>query len=263
MIFNFRTLVLLLAMFACVSCNDSLDEVLQDFDKTIPERFVKSIRIVDDGSLQTYEFNYNDDYKLISFTDSKSKLIALEHDEDDDKLTNFDIVGNHIFYSDIIFKNPYELDYDNVEIELKKRNGIIGNPIALKMVLTPKVGSIKYIDVEITYDNAPNTYKPYLEAGGVLDAAAEVVSLKGRGQYFTQEFLPTNNPTSIVFRNSENEIEHVYSVLSKYDYMKRVTMCEVTHLDHTTGSPLIPKTQWVYFEYLKVDSKNPKTQGSL
>jgi len=251
MVNNFRVLTVLLSvMFVAVSCDDSLDEVQQDIQIVKRERLLEKVQILTKEAIkQVYTFTYDKDNILSSFSIPDSEPISLEYD-DDGTLSNFEKVVDDIFFSDLIFKNPYN-QFVILDVDVKDRDKKTNNPTVVKMILEATDKTVKIIDVEIIYDNSANIYKPYLRAGGIVEAAEQHSSMEGRSVYFTNEFLPINNPVNITFKTKEGNLEHMYSVQYKYDDKLRVTESVVTYFDMTTDKTPAPVVTTVLYDYLK------------
>ncbi|WP_417359890.1 hypothetical protein [Galbibacter sp.] len=255
MIFKFRVLTVILSVFMMsVSCNDDLDEVLQDFEKASRDRLFESVEIIKDGEdsdSQKYSFTYDEDNTLIKFTDSDSDAGPITLLYDDDKLTNFKEVADKIFYSDLII-NPYQGEYKKFVIDRIGYNGTGNNPDWIKMDLTDKENITKHVYVDINYDLQPNIYKPYLMSGGIVEAADQVLSPKEREAYFTSKLLAKNNPLTINFQNGNDELEHMYTIQYDFDEDKRrVNKAVITYFDFTTGQSPVADVTTVIYSYLK------------
>lgn len=252
MVNNFRVLTVLLSvMFVAVSCDDSLDEVQQDIQIVKRERLLEKVQILTKEAIkQVYTFTYDKDNILSSFSIPDSEPISLEYD-DDGTLSNFEKVVDDIFFSDLIFKNPYSSEFESFELLVKDRDKKTNNPTVVKMILVATDKTVKDIDVEIKYDNSANIYRPYLRAGGIVEAAEQHSSMEGRVVYFTNGFLPINNPISIMFKTKEGKLERMYSVQYKYDDKLRVTESVVTYFDMTTEKTPAPVVTTVLYDYLK------------
>lgn len=242
--------VVLLVIFVCLSCNDNLDEVYQATDKIVRSKLIKSI-IVDSDDMEspkTYKFNYTEDNYLESFTDGNSGSVKMKYNKVDGSLVNFEEVAAKIFYVDFLFSAAYSGDYKGGEVFVKESDEEVGNPTVIKMILTEEDGTSKNSDIEISYDLSPNIYRPYLVAGGIVDAADKRSPLEGRGTYFTSKFLPTNNPSILTYKNNSGDIEHYYSIQYAYDNKQRVTTVEIMHFDVTTGGS--PEFTTVLYSYM-------------
>lgn len=248
MIFKFRVLAVLSMIFTCVSCDDSLDEVYQDFDQANREQFLESIKIIHDDvetEPQIYGFTYTENNTLESFTIPESDQITMKYNKENGELTNFEEVADKIFYSDLIFKNPYE--YEDIEMYFVSDNKE-GDPSLIKMYLIED-GDVKIVSAEITYDQNPNIYKPYLMAGGIVEGADGKELYKGRGLYFKSKNLPKHNPLTIKYFNQSGEPEHIYFVEYEYNKKQLVTKSVVNYFNIEEGTS--PEITTVLYAYMK------------
>lgn len=248
MILNFRLLAILPLIFVFLSCDDSLDEVYQDADQILRSRLIESIKVdPSEGSIEDYKFNYNENITLESFNTSESEIINLEYNENGE-LTNSDEVIENIFYIDDILQIPYS--YKSIDMYIDQKNEQ-GDPTKIKMYLT-KEGETRPVSVEITYDSAPNIYRPYLVAGGILAAADKEEPTAGRMLYFTSEYVPKHNLSSVTYINQEAKEEHIFVLTNEYNNKKLVTKTDITHFDVSEpGSSPKTETTTLLYSYVR------------
>lgn len=233
-------------IFACVSCDDSLDEVYQATDEIMRSKLIKSIKILRGKEpAKTYSFTYTENNLLESFTIPESDQITMKYNEGNGELTNFEEVADKIFYSDLVIKNPY--DYDEIEMYIVSNNKQ-GDPSLIKMYLIED-GDVNTVSAEITYDQNPNIYKPYLMAGGIVEGADEKELDKGRGFYFKSENLPKHKPLTIKYFNQSGVLEHMYIVEYEYDKKQQVTKSVVSYFNIEEGNS--PEITIVLYSYMK------------
>src|SRR5690606_32095371 len=109
MFHKIRLLALLLVSFVFACFDDSLDKIFHEPSKVEPAQLLTSIKIIpEDQEAQTYSFEYNEDLKLINFTNPGAKPFSLVYKEENGTLNNFKKVISGIFYLDKIFKIPYD-----------------------------------------------------------------------------------------------------------------------------------------------------------
>lgn len=246
-----RVLAILSVVFTCViSCDDSLDEIFQESSKINTERLLESVEVYFGEKEQAYTFEYNDDFQLkkLTYKDNGSEekeSVELEYAEENGRLNNFEDVIKQIFYIDSIFKIPYE--YDSFYIRAQENNSQ-GYPSLIKMNLDMEDGSSIYKYVKITYDQNPNIYKPYLMAGGIMEAAEQNVLNEGRSQLFESTFISPNNPSSIAFFDENNILEHMYFTDYEYDKKQRISSGTITYFDIIQSEK--PEITTVIYSYL-------------
>lgn len=238
--------VVLLVIFGCLSCNDDLDEVYQATDKIVRSKLIKSI-IVDSYDMEspkTYNFNYTEENYLESFTNGNSDPVKMTYNKDDGSLVNLEEVAAKIFYSDLIFKIPY--DYDKFIIYLKETNKQ-GDPTLIKLLLI-KDGEVRTKYVKTAYDQTLNNYRPYLMAGGLIVATDQSNSQEGREQFFKSKFVPSKKPSNITYLDQNGKQEHMYFAEYQYNEKQLVTRGEVTYFNIISGDS--PEVTFVLFSYM-------------
>lgn len=227
MFHKIRLLALLSVIFIFASCDDSLDKIFQEPSKVKPAQLLTSITIISkDQKAQTYSFEYNENLKLINFTNLGAKPFGLVYKEETGTLNNFKEVISGIFYLDNIFKIPY--DYTSYDI-IPQNTDELGEPYLLKLILysEDEPPMVKY--VEIGFYQLPNMFKPYLQAGGIIEAAEQNQLEESRGQLFEGRFIPSNIPASIDFMDQDMVLEHSYDATYEYDHMQRITSGTITY----------------------------------
>lgn len=227
MFHKIRLLALLSVIFVFASCDDSLDKIFQEPSKVKPAQLLTSIKIIpEDQEAQTYSFEYNEDLKLINFTNPGAKPFSLVYKEENGTLNNFKKVISGIFYLDKIFKIPY--DHTSYDI-IPQNTNELGEPYLLKLILysEDEPPMVKY--VEIGFYQLPNMFKPYLMAGGIIEAAEQNQLDQSRAQLFEGRLIPSNIPASIDFMDEDMVLEHSYDARYEYDQMQRITRGKVTY----------------------------------
>src|SRR5690606_39927195 len=98
MFHKIRLLALLSVIFVVARCDESLEKIFQEPSKVKPVQLLTSIKIIrEDQEAQTYSFEYNEDLKLINFTNPGAKPFSLVYKEENGTLNNFKKVLSGIF----------------------------------------------------------------------------------------------------------------------------------------------------------------------
>jgi len=243
--FKFRVLAVLSMVFVFIGCNDSLDEIYQATDEIVRSKLIKSIEVrFNLNPPEIYNFNYTEDNYLESFTNGNSVSVKMAYNKDDGSLVNFEEVASKIFYSDLIFKIPY--DYDEFIINLKETNKQ-GDPTLIKLLLI-KDGEVITKYVKTAYDQTLNNYRPYLMAGGLIFATDQSNSQEGREQFFKSKFVPSKKPSNITYLDQNGKPEHMYFAEYQYNEKQLVTRGEVTYFNIISGDN--PEVTIVFYSYL-------------
>lgn len=231
-----------------LSCDDSLDEVYQDANAIVRSKLINSItEINSEEKPTTYNFKYDEKNRLLSFS-NESEETTLEYSKQGE-LTNSKEVIENIFYIDNILQIPYP--DESIEMYIVQKNEQ-GDPTLIKMYLTNKKGETRPVSVEITYDPVPNIYRPYLVAGGILAAADKEEPTAGRMLYFTSDYVPKYNLSSITYINKDAKEEHIFFLTNEYNNKKLVTKTVVKHLDVSDpGSSPKKETTTLLYSYVR------------
>ncbi|WP_036150761.1 hypothetical protein [Maribacter forsetii] len=216
--------LLLLSSIAVLnfSCEKSTSEEFEEVNGNVETRLISSIDVSsaensDDSN--SILFSYNNELQLTSIFDG-TESTNFVYDGDD--LTN---VSGNVDNGNVeeLYESPYDA-FETGQIEEYDDNG---NPSVIKFIeydydyMTGEE-EVVYYTAEISYDNKPNPFYKTAEAAGMI-AVLDQIKLNFADAPQAEEIIrakalfPNNNPSQVVYKNEEGEIEYTINMSYTYD----------------------------------------------
>ncbi|VXB47547.1 hypothetical protein [Maribacter litoralis] len=204
------------------SCDDSTSDEFEEVNGNVETKLISSINV---GSAENSDdntsiiFSYNSEQQLNSIFDGTETTNFIYEDGD---LSN---VSGNVDNGNVeeLYDSPYDA-FETGQVEEYDDNG---NPSVIKFIeydydyMTGEE-EVVYYTAEISYDDKPNPFYKTAEAAGLIDVmdqirlnfapapqAEEIVRAKA--------LFPNNNPSQVLYKNEEGEIEYTINMSYTYD----------------------------------------------
>ncbi|APA64247.1 hypothetical protein [Maribacter sp. 1_2014MBL_MicDiv] len=204
------------------SCDDSTSDEFEEVNGKVETKLISSIDVAsaensDDSS--SIIFSYNSELQLNSIFDGTETTNFIY---EDGNLAN---VSGNVDNGNVeeLYESPYDA-FETGQVEEYDENG---NPSVIKFIeydydyMTGEE-EVVYYTAEISYDDKPNPFYKTAEAAGLIDVmdqtrlnfaaapqAEEIVRAKA--------LFPNNNPSQVLYKNEEGEIEYTINMSYTYD----------------------------------------------
>ncbi|MGB2759790.1 MAG: hypothetical protein WBC58_07510 [Maribacter stanieri] len=216
--------LLLLSSIAVInfSCEKSTSEEFEDVNGNVETKLITSIDVTsveDPDESNNILFSYNGDLRLTSIYDGTETTNFTYEDGNLSNVTGNGDNGN----VEELYESPYDA-FETGQVEEYDENG---NPSVLQFIeydydyMTGEE-EVVYYTAEISYDNKPNPFYKTAEAAGMIDVLDQI-KLNFAAAPQAEEILrakalfPNNNPSQIVYKNAEGEIEYTINLSYTYD----------------------------------------------
>ncbi|WP_282112328.1 hypothetical protein [Maribacter stanieri] len=216
--------LLLLSSIAVInfSCEKSTSEEFEDVNGNVETKLITSIDVMsveDPDESNNILFSYNGDLRLTSIYDGTETTNFTYEDGNLSNVTGNGDNGN----VEELYESPYDA-FETGQVEEYDENG---NPSVLQFIeydydyMTGEE-EVVYYTAEISYDNKPNPFYKTAEAAGMIDVLDQI-KLNFAAAPQAEEILrakalfPNNNPSQIVYKNAEGEIEYTINLSYTYD----------------------------------------------
>ena len=216
--------LLLLSSIAVInfSCEKSTSEEFEDVNGNVETKLITSIDVTsveDPDESNNILFSYNGDLRLTSIYDGTETTNFTYEDGNLSNVTGNGDNGN----VEELYESPYDA-FETGQVEEYDENG---NPSVLQFIeydydyITGEE-EVVYYTAEISYDNKPNPFYKTAEAAGMIDVLDQI-KLNFAAAPQAEEILrakalfPNNNPSQIVYKNAEGEIEYTINLSYTYD----------------------------------------------
>ncbi|MGJ8715265.1 MAG: hypothetical protein ACSHXG_09200 [Maribacter stanieri] len=216
--------LLLLSSIAVInfSCEKSTSEEFEDVNGNVETKLITSIDIKsveDPDESNNILFSYNGDLRLTSIYDGMETTNFTYEDGNLSNVTGNGDNGN----VEELYESPYDA-FETGQVEEYDENG---NPSVLQFIeydydyMTGEE-EVVYYTAEISYDNKPNPFYKTAEAAGMIDVLDQIklnfaVAPQAEEIVRAKALFPNNNPSQIVYKNAEGEIEYTINLSYTYD----------------------------------------------
>ena len=216
--------LLLLSSIAVInfSCEKSTSEEFEDVNGNVETKLITSIDVTsveDPDESNNILFSYNGDLRLTSIYDGTETTNFTYEDGNLSNVTGNGDNGN----VEELYESPYDA-FETGQVEEYDENG---NPSVLQFIeydydyITGEE-EVVYYTAEISYDNKPNPFYKTAEAAGMIDVLDQIklnfaVAPQAEEIVRAKALFPNNNPSQIVYKNAEGEIEYTINLSYTYD----------------------------------------------
>ncbi|SFR57395.1 hypothetical protein [Maribacter stanieri] len=216
--------LLLLSSIAVInfSCEKSTSEEFEDVNGNVETKLITSIDVTsveDPDESNNILFSYNGDLRLTSIFDGTETTNFTYEDGNLSNVTGNGDNGN----VEELYESPYDA-FETGQIEEYDENG---NPSVLQFIeydydyMTGEE-EVVYYTAEISYDNKPNPFYKTAEAAGMIDVLDQIklnfaAAPQAEEIVRAKALFPNNNPSQIVYKNAEGEIEYTINLSYTYD----------------------------------------------
>tara|TARA_R110002126_G_C10379033_1_gene494079 strand:- start:139 stop:900 length:762 start_codon:yes stop_codon:yes gene_type:complete len=216
--------LLLLSSIAVInfSCEKSTSEEFEDVNGNVETKLITSIDVTsveDPDESNNILFSYNGDLRLTSIYDGTETTNFTYEDGNLSNVTGNGDNGN----VEELYESPYDA-FETGQVEEYDENG---NPSVLQFIeydydyMTGEE-EVVYYTAEISYDNKPNPFYKTAEAAGMIDVLDQIklnfaVAPQAEEIVRAKALFPNNNPSQIVYKNAEGEIEYTINLSYTYD----------------------------------------------
>lgn len=220
---RFNQLLLLSAITVInFSCEKSTSEEFEEVNGNVETKLISSINVTsaeDSDDSANVLFSYNADLQLTSIFDGTESTNFTYEDGDLSNVTGNVDNGN----VEELYESPYDA-FETGQIEEYDENG---NPSVLQFIeydydyMTGEE-EVVYYTAEISYDDKPNPFYKTAEAAGMIDVLDQI-KLNFAAAPQVEEIVrakalfPNNNPSQVVYKNEEGEIEYTINMSYTYD----------------------------------------------
>ncbi|TKD60488.1 hypothetical protein [Flavobacterium sp. ASW18X] len=250
---NLKFLPIALASAFIFSCEK--DTVSEEFDnangdvqeKKLESVAVSSVKDPQENSLITLTYNANGSLSTIN-TGEDASLFVYEGEE----LTNVTSGEDNLAVEEL-YQSPYDA-FETGDVKLYDANG---NPSLIEFFeedfnYDNSEYEMMIYTAEITYDEAPNPFFYTLKAAGLVSILDNIdLNFSGNAQSTellkARELFPLNNPSQIIYKNPEGEIEYTIKMDYEYDAANYATKATVT----SSGSDNATEIYEVVFTYVE------------
>lgn len=216
--------LLLLSSIAVInfSCEKSTSEEFEDVNGNVETKLITSIDVTsveDPDESNNILFSYNGDLRLTSIYDGTETTNFTYEDGNLSNVTGNGDNGN----VEELYESPYDA-FETGQVEEYDENG---NPSVLQFIeydydyMTGEE-EVVYYTAEISYDNKPNPFYKTAEAAGMIDVLDQIklnfaAAPQAEEIVRAKALFPNNNPSQIVYKNAEGEIEYTINLSYTYD----------------------------------------------
>ncbi|WP_396632760.1 hypothetical protein [Maribacter sp. R86514] len=204
------------------SCEKSTSEEFEEVNGNVETKLISAIDVAsaeDSEDSANILFSYNNDLQLTSIFDGTETTNFTYEDGDLSNVTGNVDNGN----VEELYESPYDA-FETGQIEEYDDNG---NPSVIKFIeydydyMTGEE-EVVYYTAEISYDDKPNPFYKTAEAAGMI-AVLDQIKLNFAEAPQAEEIVrakalfPNNNPSQVVYKNEEGEIEYTINMSYTYD----------------------------------------------
>ena len=204
------------------SCDDSTSDEFEEVNGKVETKLISSIDVAsaensDDSS--SIIFSYNSELQLNSIFDGTETTNFIYEDGD---LSN---VSGNVDNGNV--EELYESPYDAFETGQVEEYDDNGNPSVIKFIeydydyMTGEE-EVVYYTAEISYDDKPNPFYKTAEAAGLIDVMDQIrlnfaAAPQAEEIVRAKALFPNNNPSQVLYKNEEGEIEYTINMSYTYD----------------------------------------------
>ena len=204
------------------SCDDSTSDEFEEVNGNVETKLISSINV---GSAENSDdntsiiFSYNSEQQLNSIFDGTETTNFIYEDGD---LSN---VSGNVDNGNIeeLYDSPYDA-FETGQVEEYDDNG---NPSVIKFIeydydyMTGEE-EVVYYTAEISYDDKPNPFYKTAEAAGLIDVMDQIrlnfaAAPQAEEIVRAKALFPNNNPSQVLYKNEEGEIEYTINMSYTYD----------------------------------------------
>lgn len=204
------------------SCDDSTSDEFEEVNGKVETKLISSIDVAsaensDDSS--SIIFSYNSELQLNSIFDGTETTNFIYEDGD---LSN---VSGNVDNGNVeeLYESPYDA-FETGQVEEYDENG---NPSVIKFIeydydyMTGEE-EVVYYTAEISYDDKPNPFYKTAEAAGLIDVMDQIrlnfaAAPQAEEIVRAKALFPNNNPSQVLYKNEEGEIEYTINMSYTYD----------------------------------------------
>ncbi|MEP3372583.1 MAG: hypothetical protein ABJL43_12730 [Maribacter dokdonensis] len=204
------------------SCDDSTSDEFEEINGKVETKLISSIDVAsaensDDSS--SIIFSYNNELQLNSIFDGTETTNFIYEDGD---LSN---VSGNVDNGNVeeLYDSPYDA-FETGQVEEYDENG---NPSVIKFIeydydyMTGEE-ELVYYTAEISYDDKPNPFYKTAEAAGLIDVMDQIrlnfaAAPQAEEIVRAKALFPNNNPSQVLYKNEEGEIEYTINMSYTYD----------------------------------------------
>jgi hypothetical protein len=226
--------LLCLSLFTLSCSEDSVSDEFDQANGNVQKKLMKSISVIsaqDSQENKNISLSYTSDGHLNTINDGSETSIFVYNDNNE--LLN--ITGGD---DNLNIEKLYDSPYDAFETGDVTEYDSNGNPKKIEFFeetydYYSNTYTTDVYTANISYDDEHNPYFYTLEAGGIIDVldgvqlnfsmnpqVPEIVKAK--------KLFPVNNPSQIIYKNEEGEIEYTINVNYVYDNENYPTSATVT-----------------------------------
>ncbi|WP_340157369.1 hypothetical protein [uncultured Maribacter sp.] len=204
------------------SCDDSTSDEFEEVNGKVETKLISSIDVAsaensDDSS--SIIFSYNSELQLNSIFDGTETTNFIY---EDGNLAN---VSGNVDNGNV--EELYESPYDAFETGQVEEYDDNGNPSVIKFIeydydyMTGEE-EVVYYTAEISYDDKPNPFYKTAEAAGLIDVMDQIrlnfaAAPQAEEIVRAKALFPNNNPSQVLYKNEEGEIEYTINMSYTYD----------------------------------------------
>lgn len=204
------------------SCDDSTSDEFEEVNGKVETKLISSIDVAsaensDDSS--SIIFSYNSELQLNSIFDGTETTNFIY---EDGNLAN---VSGNVDNGNV--EELYESPYDAFETGQVEEYDDNGNPSVIKFIeydydyMTGEE-QVVYYTAEISYDDKPNPFYKTAEAAGLIDVMDQIrlnfaAAPQAEEIVRAKALFPNNNPSQVLYKNEEGEIEYTINMSYTYD----------------------------------------------
>ncbi|WP_437371683.1 hypothetical protein [Maribacter litoralis] len=204
------------------SCDDSTSDEFEEVNGNVETKLISSINV---GSAENSDdntsiiFSYNSEQQLNSIFDGTETTNFIYEDGD---LSN---VSGNVDNGNVeeLYDSPYDA-FETGQVEEYDDNG---NPSVIKFIeydydyMTGEE-EVVYYTAEISYDDKPNPFYKTAEAAGLIDVMDQIrlnfaAAPQAEEIVRAKALFPNNNPSQVLYKNEEGEIEYTINMSYTYD----------------------------------------------
>lgn len=220
------------------SCDDSTSDEFEEVNGKVETKLISSIDVAsaensDDSS--SIIFSYNSELQLNSIFDGTETTNFIY---EDGNLAN---VSGNVDNGNVeeLYESPYDA-FETGQVEEYDENG---NPSVIKFIeydydyMTGEE-EVVYYTAEISYDDKPNPFYKTAEAAGLIDVMDQIrlnfaAAPQAEEIVRAKALFPNNNPSQVLYKNEEGEIEYTINMSYTYDGDYPTTATVSTVYEHS------------------------------